>query len=352
MKISVIWQSHILRKVKKKYKVLIHLFYWFYILNQYLFPIYINKIDTYYFKDLPLQLMNNLVCFYSVYFLLPWFYTMKHKWLSIAAGLGLLSVISFFRFGSEWSYWTYLFPMPSGEDSNLKIWFFNCVRMAFITSIYAVLIKFVIDWFDAQKLKAELLHQNQASELALLRSQINPHFLFNTLNNIYSLVYKKSDEAPEAVMMLSSIMRYMLYDANTDQVLLEKEVEYLKSFAELQKLRLKAKDFVEINIHGDISDKTIAPMLLIAFVENAFKHGSRNVKSPGIIIHLDICDRELKFSIQNFCRKGEHAVKDHVGGIGLSNIRRRLELLYPGKHELVITRNEDVFIILLTLVTS
>jgi two-component system LytT family sensor kinase len=191
--------------------------------------------------------------------------------------------------------------------------------------------------------------EKQSGELALLRSQINPHFLFNTLNNIYSLVYKKSDDAPEAVMKMSSIMRYMLYDATTDKVLLEKEIEYLKSFIELEKLRIRHKDFVELNITGNVEGRTIAPMLLIPFVENAFKHGSRSVTNPGIRINLSIGPKQILFEVSNHVRQNGTATKDEVGGIGLTNIRRRLNLLYPGKYQLDINQNEDMYLVNLIL---
>ena len=174
-----------------------------------------------------------------------------------------------------------------------------------------------------------MMNQSQASELALLRSQVNPHFLFNTLNNIYSLVCKKSPDAPEAIMKLSSIMRYMLYDANTDIVLLEKEIEYLESFIELQKLRIRHTDFVELRIEGVVGNKTIAPMLLIPFVENAFKHGSKIGPLPGIRIHLIAAPHQMIFEVTNHLKKNLLGTKDTIGGIGLQNIKRRLEILYP-----------------------
>jgi LytS/YehU family sensor histidine kinase len=196
-----------------------------------------------------------------------------------------------------------------------------------------------------------LLLEKQSGELALLRSQINPHFLFNTLNNIYSLVYKKSDAAPEAVMKMSAIMRYMLYDATTDKVFLEKEIEYLISFIELEKLRIRDKDFVDLTIMGDVEGRTIAPMLLIPFVENAFKHGSKNVANPGIRINLTARPHEIRFEVSNHQRKNPTATKDLMGGIGLNNIRRRLNLLYPGKHHLEISSDENHFNVNLILST-
>jgi len=230
-------------------------------------------------------------------------------------------------------------------------WIFDDIRLIIIFFIYSLLIRLAINWYENQKLQADFINQKQVSELALLRSQVNPHFFFNTLNNIYSLVYQKSDDAPEAVMKLSSIMRYMLYDATTDKVLLEKEIEYLKSFIELEKLRLRNKEFVSLDINGSAEGLTIAPMLLIPFVENAFKHASRTVPAPGIIVRLDITPIEIKFEVKNFIRKNQQAPTDQQGGIGLSNIRRRLELLYPQKYSLDIKPDGDVFCVKLIIRT-
>ena len=188
----------------------------------------------------------------------------------------------------------------------------------------------------------ELINQQQASELALVRSQVNPHFLFNTLNNIYSLVYRKSDEAPGAVMKLSSIMRYMMYDSSSQKVPLEKEIEYLKSYIELQNLRTKYPDFVSLKIEGITEDQMIAPMLLISFVENAFKHGSKKNR-PGIFLHLSTLNGKINFEVINYLKKAVSSDADPIGGIGLNMIRRRLELIYPGKHKLAISQDEETF---------
>lgn len=197
--------------------------------------------------------------------------------------------------------------------------------------------------FQAQQLKTELTAQNQTSELALLRSQINPHFLFNTLNNVYSLVYQKAESGPEAVMKLSEIMRYMLYEATSDKVLLQNEINYLKSFIELQLLRIKNREFVSFNINGNIGSRTISPMLFIAFVENAFKHGVKRGVNPGITINLDVSDNKINFEVINYCRRNGEVNKDRTGGIGLANIKRRLELLHPNKFNLDILNNEETY---------
>jgi len=203
--------------------------------------------------------------------------------------------------------------------------------------------------FQANQLKSEMQLQNKISEIALLRSQINPHFLFNTLNNIYSLVNKNSDNAPSAVMKLSELMRYMLYEANTDKVSLEKEINYLKSFIELQLLRTKNNDFVEFNIIGNIYGKSITPMIFIHFIENAFKHGSKINQNPGILINLHLDENYLKFDITNTYQKNGIINKDQTGGIGLKNVIRRLELIYPNKHTLEISDSDGYFKVKLEL---
>jgi len=330
--------------MKKYQKILIHILFWVYFLNQQLFGLYIGrtsegaKIEHYFFN-----FGLYFIIFYLLYFSIPLFMKFRYKVFSILGGLLYIGILSVVAVVADFLAYKYMFIVK--ESATLKldwVWYFSSFRLVFIHAIYAIFIKFMIDWFDAQKLKTQLLMQNKASELALLRSQVNPHFLFNTLNNIYSLVYQKSEDAPAALMKLSSIMRYMLYDATTDRVPLDKEVEYLRSFIELQKLRLRQQDFVELNIYGNVNGKVIAPMLLIPFVENAFKHGNKSTTNPGIRINLSSEPNRLLFEVTNYTRKNP-GVLDQTGGIGLHNIQRRLDLLYPEKHSLVITENQDIF---------
>jgi LytS/YehU family sensor histidine kinase len=218
----------------------------------------------------------------------------------------------------------------------------------FLFMLFPIMIKLAIEWSRTEKLKAELLAQTKSSEIALLRSQINPHFLFNTLNNIYSLVYQKSELAPSAVMKLSEIMRYMLYDTNADKVPLSKELNYIKSYIELQELRINKDDFVKYEINGDIDNKFIAPMMLISFIENAFKHCSKKVPSPGIIIKVNTEEKKFIFELTNYVKKNDEA-KDKEGGIGLHNLQRRLDLIYPSKHKLEIKNDGEIYFIHLEL---
>ncbi|MCX6244516.1 MAG: sensor histidine kinase [Bacteroidetes bacterium] len=329
--------------MKKKFKILIHLVFWFYMINQFLFPWYINKTEPHFWEGFGMDIFLTLINFYLFYFALHFLIRKKNLYLGILSGAFLVFFIAVGRYYAEVLFWKNLMHTPQKEMYDLSIWFYSGLRLSIITGAYAILLKFAIDWFDAQKLKAEMVNQKQTSELALLRSQVNPHFLFNTLNNIYSLVCKHSPEAPEAIMKLSSIMRYVLYDANTDRVFLEKEIEYLQSFIELQKLRIRNPDFVELVIEGDIGHQTIAPMLLIPFVENAFKHGSKTGALPGIRIRLACKSSEIVFEVTNHLKKNTLGPKDTVGGIGLQNITRRLKILYPGKYSLDTRQDDELY---------
>jgi len=323
-------------------------------LNQALFPVYLNKIDTkylqdfIYLKDIFITTMLNIFVFYGIYYLIPNFLKFSRKWYIFPLVIIVAILLSAIRLPIEIAYWKYIIKLPASELQFQYEWFWATLKYTVIISIYAMLIRFSIDWFDSQKYKDELIKERQASEIAILRSQVNPHFLFNTLNNIYSLVYNKSEEAPEAVMKLSSIMRYMLYDSNADLVPVVKEVEYLNSFIELQQLRITQKGFVEIRVHGSMENRTIPPMMLIPFVENAFKHGDKN-HEPGISILLTLLPERLVFSVENFVKNGTQSLSEDSGGFGLKNIKSRLDLLYPGKHELLINSDQEKYKIELTI---
>lgn len=335
--------------MKKKYIILIHIFFWFYIVNQGLYPLYIGKLDeellvsNLYLKDIIVTTLMSFISFYTFYLLLPKLLNLKYKIIAIFTGLAVVALITVFLAFTEFYLWKYFLSDPSENLTFQTVHIWNNLRMVIITGIYAILIRFMVNWFQTQKLRDEFINQQQASKLALIRSQVNPHFLFNTLNNIYSLVYRKDEKAPEALMKLSSIMRYMMYDSASLLVPLEKEMEYLRSFIELQLLRVKHSDFVSLHIEGNTDGLTIAPMLLISFVENAFKHGSR-VHRPGIFIQLTILNNRINFEVKNYLKK-DSLNADDSSGIGLEIIRKRLELIYPGKHKLTVKREKETFVI-------
>jgi LytS/YehU family sensor histidine kinase len=193
-------------------------------------------------------------------------------------------------------------------------------------------IKITNEWFKAEREKKEMENEKLHSELAFLKSQVNPHFLFNILNNICSLARKKSDNTENAIIQLSRIMRYMLYDSKDEKVSLEKEVEYLQNYIDLQRLRISDSVIINFNIEGNMDGKMVEPMLLIPFVENAFKHGVSYLDESNIDIALKVANGNLHFRVENNRIKKNDDPVQQKSGIGLKNVLRRLELLYPGKH--------------------
>lgn len=194
------------------------------------------------------------------------------------------------------------------------------------------------------KLAKEKENENLKTELSLLRSQVSPHFMFNVLNNMVSLARKKSDLLEPSLIKLSSLMRYMLYETDVKKVSLEKEIDYLHSYIDLQHQRFGKKLAVNVSLDKVDDHYQIEPMLLIPFVENAFKHGSGFIEDPTINISLSAKKNILHFDVQNKYNPLPLDIKDNSSGIGLSNVMRRLDLLYNGKHDLIITRENNWFI--------
>lgn len=181
------------------------------------------------------------------------------------------------------------------------------------------------------------------SELSFLRSQISPHFIFNILNSIVYLIRSKSELAESVTIKLSELMRYMLYESSDALIPLEKELGYLQNYVELQKIRFEEDVLISMNISGTAGSQIIEPMLMIPFVENAFKHGVGMVVDPTIEIELNISNHKLHFSVRNKMSNDSPELKDNSSGIGLKNVQRRLELLYPEKHRLELTQTEKWF---------
>jgi len=237
------------------------------------------------------------------------------------------------------------------RDSNEIIGFWSYFISTAITSLMfvflSIVLKFSIHWFSNERIQRDLENQRLTAELAFLKSQINPHFLFNSLNSIYSLAYQKSENTPGAILKLSEIMRYMLYESNDNKVALEKELQYLQNYIDLQKIRFGNKAIIDFKIEGEVGDQRIVPLLLIAFIENAFKHGVANDAATAIQLLIRIDATSLYF----FIRNKKHANnRDAAGGIGLSNVKRRLDLLYPRKYSLEIRDEIDTYTCELSLV--
>lgn len=209
--------------------------------------------------------------------------------------------------------------------------------------------RLIRDKAKADRLVQEKENENLKTELSLLRSQVSPHFMFNVLNNMVALARKRSDQLESSLIKLSSLMRYMLYEADESRVALEKEVEYLQSYIDLQRQRFGPNVAIQTNLVDVDNNYEIEPMLLIPFVENAFKHGTGFIEDPQINIDLSAKNGRLEFCVRNkFSANGEE-IKDKTSGIGLANVKRRLNLLYGKNHSLLINKNETWFVTSLKL---
>lgn len=205
------------------------------------------------------------------------------------------------------------------------------------------------DKVSADNIAKEKENEFLKTELSLLRSQVSPHFMFNVLNNMVALARKQSDLLEPSLIKLSSLMRYMLYETDEEKVSLEKETEYLQSYIDLQQQRFGKKVNISTNFHQTDKSYFIEPMLLIPFVENAFKHGTGMIDQAMINIDLAAANNTLRFTVQNKYNPDPNEIKDKASGIGLNNVERRLNLLYKNKHGLWINRNHDIFTVTLEI---
>lgn len=209
--------------------------------------------------------------------------------------------------------------------------------------VFSTGIKVINQWLQSEQRTKEIANEKLQAELSFLKAQINPHFLFNTLNNIYALASTQSEHTAAAVMKLSSIMRYVLTEARNDLVPLEKEILFTSHYIELQKMRLTDKTNIDFTINGDPAGRQIAPLLLLPFVENAFKYGISTREWSPIRILLDINKDSLYFSISNHKHLNTSLRMADNTGIGISNTKRRLDLLYEGRYELIIDDKNNEF---------
>lgn len=278
-----------------------------------------------------------LLVFYYVnfYYLVPRFFFRKEffkYFLSVFLVLLILIVINLHKEDFN--------PLHKTNIQNPVFVFLFGITIRFIS---VFLLSLAIATFQRKK---QLEKINLKSEISTLKLQINPHFLFNTLNNIYALVLTKSDLAAEAVTRLSSIMRYMVYESVNDYVSIEDEINYIKSYIELEKLRLTNQVNLEVDIRVEQIDIKIAPMLFLPFIENAFKHGVSNIHPTVIKIKIDIDESNLILKVSN--TKANNHPKEH-SGFGINNFKSRLDLLYPNQYQLNIIESKTDFTVKLKL---
>jgi two-component system LytT family sensor kinase len=327
--------------MKKGWQIFWHTLFWVCMIAFFMFVVHGNtKIPTEGLAVIFLLFgVINISLFYINFLLLIPRYLNRKQYLKY--NLALLAVIllyGFIKYGFAEMYSQWVLVHEKGRPMT----FWNYYLSAFFTSLIFVflstVLKFTLDWFLNERIQRDLENQRLSAELAFLKSQINPHFLFNSLNTIYSLAYQKSATTPDAILKLSEIMRYMLYECNDNKVALTKELQYLQNYIDLQKIRFGSKGYVDFEVKGTVEGQQIVPLLLISFIAN-------DPESP-ILIRIEVYPERLLFKTEN---KKHQYNKDPEGGIGLINVKRRLDLLYPDRYSLDIEDSPEVYSCILLL---
>lgn len=269
----------------------------------------------------------------NVYFLYPKLLNRRWWWLYILSLVGIVIL----------SYYVKLFILQINREfllthANQRVIFFSLLPIL----IASIIFRLINDRVRFERLEKEARAQRLDAELKFLRSQVSPHFLFNMMANMVSLARQKSDLLEPSLLRLSDLLRYMLYDSAQPKISIASEIENIENYVALQKLRFGEDMQVTMNIENNCPDCLVEPMLLLPFIENAFKHGVGMLKDPFIKIDLHVNKDAVRFnSVNNF--NPENLAKDRNSGIGLVNVKNRLKLLYPGKYELKIEDKSNLF---------
>jgi len=335
--------------MKRNWQIFWHIVFWVGIVSYFMFLAHSNSKMTaaQLFVIFGLFAGVNIGLFYLNYlYLIPKFLD-KKKYRNYSIALVIVIIVfALGKYGLASIFRSYILVEGRKETSFGTYMISSCLTNIFFLFLSTAL-KFSVDWFLNERVQRDLENQRLTAELAFLKSQINPHFLFNSLNSIYSLAYQKSDTTPEAILKLSEIMRYMLYESNDNKVDLAKELQYLQNYIDLQKIRFGNKAFVDFKITGEVGAQKIVPLLLIAFIENAFKHGVANDPSSPICLRINLDGTHLHFFMEN---KKHMMNRDTEGGIGLNNVKRRLDLLYSGNYSLTIRDEANIYTCELSIV--
>jgi two-component system, LytTR family, sensor kinase len=288
-------------------------------------------------------LLRSLVMFYLAYWYFDCYFSLKNLIIHLLAFIILAALGVIFRYFVDeiiiapiFNNWNW------GKNISLGFYFGKDFNYQILLVLCSFLLKCIQDFFKSEAIKKEKI----TMELAYLKSQINPHFLFNTMNNLYGLSLSEPEKTPDVILKISEMMRYMLYESNEERVPLTKEIEYLNSYIELEKIRYEGQTFVDFSVEGNTNNKLIAPLLLISFVENIFKHGNIQDIDSQVVVSLKVDDNQLIFKQKNTIAVRE---KDKMGGLGLKNVERRLFLLYPDKYTLNMKNENGIYESELTL---
>jgi len=331
--------------MSKKRIVYIHIFIWF-------FAIFANLPYSGIRKGMPpQQIVTYIIAFLYLMLVFYLFYLyiapifLNRKNLAGFFFVSLLTVLVMPFFG-----YTILFLVRAFFDETFRDFFRGYSLHMHASAFYPVLtaavfgsfFRIIISWFNDMNQKSELEKQRLAVELDLLKSKLNPHFLFNTLNNIDSLIRKDPEAASSALIKLSEIMRYLTYETTSDVVKLEKEIEYIQNFIGLYRIRIKSPDDIRFEAEGDMN-VPISPALFIPLIENAFKYVTFGNVKPAVDLHLSSNEGKVIFRISNYYDKDTACSPNKNSGYGLTSLKKRLELAYPGKYRLNIETGEQQY---------
>lgn len=326
------------------FRVLFHVIFWFFWL---VLPILNSIMDDdksrleWLIMTLPLGFFSMPFFYFNSEFLVRKF---LHKGQLTSYIMSLLVMFSIYLFAY------YLLKDYLVDKYPIRIYDSRTLFPVLFIISMSTLYGFVIFMTSQAKKNQEEQAERLKSELSFLRSQISPHFIFNVLNSIVYLIRTKSKEAESVTLELSNLIRYMLYESENKQVLLEKEIEYLENYVKLQNVRFGDDVKINITMEGNTGSMMIEPMLLIPFVENAFKHGVGFIKNPSIDIFLKTIDgQKFVFKVKNLMTNEKSNVKDPNSGIGIRNVTRRIELLYPNSHNLEMKQENGFYEVYLEL---
>jgi hypothetical protein len=286
------------------------------------------------------------ICFFYFirYYLTERYYETKKRLLYYLVVIAIISLLVFL----PWYLFAALFPSTdelthsqSTPNRSSLLWFFHHFMVFGAATILGIAL------YTRERLRNSEREKSTA-ELSYLRAQINPHFMFNTLNSIYSLAISRSEKTADAIVMLSGMMRYVTTESHREQVPIEKELDYIRGYIELQKIRLGDTVNIDFRILGSTGDFKITPLVIITFVENAFKYGVNPEIDSDIIVHISLLNNTLDLKIKNQII-GKADANDSGSGLGIANARKRLKMVYPGKHHLSIQQNKNDFEVNLTV---
>jgi hypothetical protein len=301
---------------------------------------------------------NALLFYLLVFVVLPRYFNKKKYLLGIIVSLLLYILISLIEFTLDYIVLKSIYSSNDSEiifsSSGVFLYISNFeINVLFLITAFAY--RFTKDWFKSERIEHKLREEKLISELQFLRSQINPHFLFNTLNNLFGMARQvEAIHVADGIAKLSNMMRYVLYDSEIDTVSIEKEIKYIHDFIDLQKLRIKSSNNINIDFHiSNYSPKLkIAPLILIPFIENAFKYGISLQNRSEIIIELKTIGNKVDFNIRNTINKLRLNRNDESSGFGLKNVEKRLNLIYSNKHLLKINIEDNFYTVSLTIDTE